>query len=266
MKNAIVLGMGRSGTSMATAMLRNEPGIFFGWDLLDESPANPHGFYECAIINSINDMLIRRMVGIDHVERLPLPLRLIASRLYAPAHRNPALHWLACPRFNLTPTVPQSFGHVIRRATNKKSFCLKDPRFSNTLPVWRRYLPDHTRFMVLFREPHRVAESIQRDLIEGGCGRISDDWILRAYCRTYRRLVQWSRADRNLWHFASFESLLSGEGSLRIADFLDAKIDDSQIRQSVSRSRSEPAAETDQSRWMKRATEMYVQLQAETRA
>jgi len=57
MKNCIILGSGRSGTSMLAGCLAKS-GYFMGDNLYPAREANPKGFFEDPEINAINEMLI----------------------------------------------------------------------------------------------------------------------------------------------------------------------------------------------------------------
>ena len=77
MKNVIVLGSGRSGTSMLAGMFRSA-GYFMGTDYITPRDSNPKGFFEGREVNDINEKLLQRVVPTKHpladpvVELLPI--------------------------------------------------------------------------------------------------------------------------------------------------------------------------------------------------
>ena len=59
MRSCLILGAGRSGTSMTAGLLRHS-GAFFGFEMLGASPANPRGYYEDRLLNITNNLIIQR--------------------------------------------------------------------------------------------------------------------------------------------------------------------------------------------------------------
>ena len=71
MRNLIILGSGRSGTSAVAGLFRNVPGVFYGYETLAPSPGNERGYYECEVVNAINNLLIRQMTGAALLDLAP---------------------------------------------------------------------------------------------------------------------------------------------------------------------------------------------------
>ena len=61
MKNALILGSGRSGTSMLAEVL-HKSGYDLGPDLMPPAEGNPHGYYESFCIEAINEDLLDQVV------------------------------------------------------------------------------------------------------------------------------------------------------------------------------------------------------------
>ena len=57
MKNVIILGSGRSGTSMVAGTLA-KAGYYMGEQLLPANKANPKGFFEDIEVNAINEDIL----------------------------------------------------------------------------------------------------------------------------------------------------------------------------------------------------------------
>ena len=68
--NVLILGSGRSGTSMVAGLFRDS-GYYLGFDLLAASAANPYGYFEDTGITEINNLLLRWMLGWGRQPHLP---------------------------------------------------------------------------------------------------------------------------------------------------------------------------------------------------
>src|SRR5665213_3198954 len=153
MRNCLILGSGRSGTSMLAGMLHGS-GYHMGDRLLEPTPANPHGYFESHDVNVLNDELIASVVPVR--PKMPLgclfPWRLPSGLLWlASVDRDVEIH----------PSAVQLAR--MRELTSELPFCLKDPRFCNTVEAWRPVLKDVV-FLCVFREPGRTAASMRQDV------------------------------------------------------------------------------------------------------
>lgn len=138
MKSCLIIGAGRSGTSMLAGIL-HQAGYFLGENLYKSKPSNPKGFFEWMEITRINEEIL---AGYDQ----------------KPAKFQ---RWLS----SIPPTVNVGYKNTsiterIREVIRKTPFCYKDPRFSYTLPVWRTFLPSEVVFLCIFREPNITIGSI----------------------------------------------------------------------------------------------------------
>src|SRR5690349_12501793 len=117
-RNCLILGSGRSGTSMLAGTLCGA-GYYMGEHLVPANEANPKGFFEDDEINAINEALLA-----------PLTPR-----------RRPAYgwRWLASVPVGTPFACPPELGQRIQAQTARAPFCFKDPRFCYTLPAWRRF-------------------------------------------------------------------------------------------------------------------------------
>ena len=57
-RSTIILGCGRSGTSLVAGLLHESGAWQFNPDLLDPSGLNPKGFFESRTINGVNEKLL----------------------------------------------------------------------------------------------------------------------------------------------------------------------------------------------------------------
>jgi hypothetical protein len=257
MHNVLILGTGRSGSSMLAGCFR-ATGANFGEHQLAPNEVNPLGFYESFRVNALNNRLIHAILNPSRVLRLFSPLRI-------PAHREWRLYWLAAP--NRIPRVTPSAdteGKMIG-LLQQQPFCFKDPRFSLTLPVWERYLPAGTRFVVVFRDPGRTADSILKALeteYYREAAKPTRDWCLTLYRRTYARLLAWS-AGRPEWFFVDSDEFMRDERVCRaLEQFVGAELDLGQIDPSIRKSRP---GEVESSRHGRQAQAVYEQVRARAR-
>jgi hypothetical protein len=143
-RSVVVLGAGRSGTSMVAGLLA-DAGLDPGGDLIPASAANPTGYYESLAVNRLNDDLLAPCLA---ESRVPVPRR---------------LGWLAAVPDPGGITATPAQRERMRALLPPAPFVLKDPRLSYTLAAWRPALPAGTGFACVFRDPARVAESVLRD-------------------------------------------------------------------------------------------------------
>jgi hypothetical protein len=135
-RNCLILGAGRSGTSMLAGSL-SASGYYMGDCLIEANEANPKGFFEDYEVNAINEELLTPMTP-----TFEYGWRWLAS--VAVGTPIPSMTWI---------------GERITALTRQTPFCFKDPRFCYTLPAWRPFL-SNTVFLCIFREPARTANSI----------------------------------------------------------------------------------------------------------
>ena len=231
MRSALVLGCGRSGTSMAAGTLAGA-GYFMGERLHPARHSNPKGFYESGEINQINEALLAPLVP---------------ERPDDPAALRRGQRWLA--RLPWDATVPGPDAETLermRRAVDKRPFCFKDPRFCYTLPVWRPLLGD-TVFLCVFRHPASAALSIVRECRDMENLHNVEMDIARAvgvWSAMYRQVLDRHRHVGD-WLFVAYRQFFEAGALDRIGRFVGASIDASFPEASLERSRptESPGAE-----------------------
>ena len=136
-----VLGMHRSGTSVATRIL-NLLGIYLGPEehLIGSRPDNPKGFWECQPIVELNDEILERLGGNWH--ELPS----------FPAG------W---ERASELADLRQKARTLIARYFAASNWGWKDPRTCLTLEFWKQLLPP-MRYVICLRNPVEVAQSLTK--------------------------------------------------------------------------------------------------------
>lgn len=140
MYNCLVIGAGRSGTSMLAGCLSSV--YYVGKGLIPPRKANPKGFFESSAINNINEAILQKK----------LPKFVNGQRWLS------SLSLKQTESFSIKPAIIEQ----IKKHTNINGFCYKDPRFCYTLPVWRPYLRN-TRFICIFRHPLNTITSVLKE-------------------------------------------------------------------------------------------------------
>jgi len=251
MHNILILGSGRSGTSMVAALFRNS-GIYQGEALLPATDSNKYGYFECKYINRINDRLIERMLQWWKGNRRLRPY------LSPVAHRDPRCYWTAAPR-RLRFIEPLGWEwKQMRPFTERQPFCYKDPRFNLTLPIWHHYVPGAVRQIVVFREPHKTVDSMLRDRQMYDPPLAFDArWGYLSWYRNYRRLLRELSRDGQ-WLFVHYRQVLSGEAMPAIEAFAGTRVDASLIDPGISKTQTvEPDRST---RGARRCGRLYQEL------
>ena len=205
MRSCLVLGSGRSGTSMVAGVMAGA-GYFMGEQLHSARSANPRGFFEDATINSLNEALLRTVAPPDLTE---------------------GQRWLSdLPADVVLPQVPGA-DPAIALLTAQAPFCFKDPRFSYTLPLWRPHLPADTGLICVFRHPSLTALSITEECKRAAylAGvQMNPQRALGIWAAVYRRILA-QQAGTQPWLFVHYDQVLSGAGVEAMAGFTGAALD-----------------------------------------
>jgi hypothetical protein len=138
-RRVIVLGVRRSGTSL-TAGLVGKLGYFIENDSRPPDEHNPEGYWESKRVQDLNASLLNHLEGSGN--RPPK----------AP------VGWEDRPEFSKEKGRAKS---IVEDYEKHDSWCIKDDRFSVTLPLWKRVLPPEVSYIVCLRNPLAVVRSIQ---------------------------------------------------------------------------------------------------------
>lgn len=234
MRNVIVTGSGRGGTSLVAGTLAGA-GYHMGASLVEPRDANPKGFFESRSINAINEMILADAV----------PYR--ADDADEPAHvPQRRQYWLA----NVPPGSPLRDGPDITAqidaAIARVPYCYKDPRFCYTLPVWQPRLVDACCVCV-FRHPAATVASILKEAATApylATLRIDTNGAMALWQTMHRRVLDELRHTGD-WLFIHADQMLSDRGLDRLTAFTGAAIDRSFPERGLQRSASDgpvPAA------------------------
>src|SRR5438105_10232021 len=109
MRNCLILGSGRSGTSMLAGMLRGAA-YYMGAHLIPADDGNPKGYFEDDEINAINEALLAP----------------VTPRFLRPSY---GWRWLAQVPVGTPLTCPADIAERIEAQTRRVPFAFKDPRF-----------------------------------------------------------------------------------------------------------------------------------------
>ena len=216
MRNCLILGSGRSGTSMVAGTLANA-GYFMGDHLYPPRHSNPKGFFEDPEINSINEALLTQVLP----KRPPL-----LGRWFFYDRPRRGQFWLACIPLSTEIPLTSTLAKRIQAVTSKEPYCFKDPRFSYTLPVWKHFL-NNVVYVCVFRHPSSTATSILKECQSIPYLRdmsITLDKALEVWTLMYRHILEIHYRDGE-WLFLHFDQLIADEGLDRLEALTGAPVD-----------------------------------------
>lgn len=237
MKNCLVLGSGRSGTSMIAGTL-SSAGYFMGHRLMPASQGNPKGCFESFDVQDLNEELLSSVV----------PKRPWWRHRWLCRDNRPRAtqRWLAAVPIDAPIPVSDTAAKEIERLVWHEPYCFKDPRFSYTLPAWRPFLRD-TVFVCVFRHPATTAASILRE-----CADMPYLWDLmmdferavKVWTLMYRHIVERHRHE-GTWLFMHYAQGLTEQGVQRLEEFIDAPLRRDFPDRTLNRSRPDQAVPQD---------------------
>src|SRR5271170_8115016 len=184
-RNCLILGSGRSGTSMAAGILARA-GYFMGEELWPADIGNPKGQFEDREVNQINDELIASVSPKS-------PPHALRKLLFGEAPVLGALqHWVAVLRPGESIPCPPAMHARIAAVTARQPFCFKDPRFSYTLSAWWPHIDD-ALLLCVFRYPGVTASSMIRecrraDYMKGIA--VDERWALKVWQAMYSYILE----------------------------------------------------------------------------
>ena len=217
--DVIVVGCGRSGTSMVAGLLASA-GYFMGPNLHPPREANPTGFFEGEVVKDVNEALLDPLVGPDGRTQL-------GSR------------WLeTIPQSVSVPKAEGANARTIRRLVAHRPFAFKDPRFCYTLSAWRPFLPSGTAFVCVFREPGRTVTSLLRERNEA-------PWLRDVHLDAVGAEGLWNTMYRRVldehllvgrWLFLHYDQVLAGPGVSRLSRHVGTRLSSLILRADLKRS------------------------------
>lgn len=251
MRNCVVLGSGRSGTSMVAGTLA-AAGYATARRQWAATDANPHGFHEDRAVNLLNERLL--------APATPWVPRGRPGRWW-PGRFGDLQRWLAVVEEPPAKPVSPRLKRAMARALPPEPFAVKDPRFCLTLPQWRDVLPDDTVFVVVFRDPARTVESILREVETAPYLRgvhVDRDHAFALWCQSYLAVLDHADAWGE-WVFVHYDEVATGTGLDRLGGTLECALDGSFVDPALKRSVGELAVPD-------RVQEVYERLLAQAGA
>ena len=214
MKNCVVMGSGRSGTSLLAGTL-SCAGYYVGANLIAARDENPKGFFEDREINSINEALLAEVT----------PRNPTSDIRPGDEDIRWGWRWLASVPLRTEMGCGNALRDRISAQTKRTPFCFKDPRFCYTLPVWRPFFQD-TVYLCVFREPARTAQSIVKTVATGiylhglrcDFAKAVEIWTLM-----YRHVLDVHR-HHGRWLFVHFDQILDGSALPKLESTLGIRI------------------------------------------
>ena len=238
MNNCLILGFGRSGTSLLAGLLYHS-GYFAGNHLHPPRATNPRGFYEDIIINRINEQILEPYDYSKLHADYP-----VFSKEFNPYHPRRGHRWLALikPGAIISCQHDEIKSQIRKAVTQQQPFVYKDPRFNYSLPVWIDFLPKDTCCLCVFRNPANVVRSVIKEC--NPVEYLSDFYIDEELCyqiwyNSYRHLLDtMSEEIRTRTLFISYERLLQNHYTEEMSRLLNARIYNEFIDPSLSRTKN----------------------------
>lgn len=231
MRDCLVLGSGRSGTSMMSGVLA-AAGYFMGENLYRARHSNPKGIFENAQINGINEHILSPYAagGVDGQRTTQAP--------------GAGQFWL----LNLDEAVSvecrePELADRLRSMVGRRPFAYKDPRFCYTLPVWQPYLSATCRYIVMIRRPDVTVASILKECeampyladLDMDVNRAQQVWT-----NLYRHVLKHYRRDPERFTFVHYDQLFDDAALARVSEILGVQLSSSFVDPSLNRTKRGP--------------------------
>lgn len=241
-RNVVVVGSGRSGTSLVAGLIATA-GHHMGGHLVRANEANPKGFFE-----DYRTLLVNEKLLAPYTATLPKP-RFSRAQIY-PEPLGELQRWLAVLWPEVTVEPQPDLDAKMRATLTASPWCRKDPRFCYTLPAWEPLFGGALRLCV-FREPSRTANSMisvaARQQVK-----LSFEGALEIWAACYLQVLRQHR-QRGEWLFVHYDQVLDGSGIQRIEAAVGAKLDTEVADSALRRA---PAA----GQWPLGVDEIYAEL------
>ncbi len=236
MKNCLIMGFGRSGTSLMGGIL-HQVGYYMGEELYPPRNTNPKGFFENAIINDINERILSKYdFGVMHNDAPTF------KKIFSPYNPGTGQRWLTYITKDVDiNTLDELSKNEIKKAISVEGYAYKDPRFNYTLGIWNRFVDTDTIYICVFRQPDIVVESVITE-----CN--TSDYLSNFYINREIAFKLWFNSYSHLLInlnsallrrtvFVNYEQLLSGEALDLLSVKLDVNIDSSFVEPKLNRSK-----------------------------
>ncbi len=230
MRNCIILGSGRSGTSMTAGVLAKS-GYFMGERLNPVNETNPKGQFEDREINCINEEILSLVTSVR--------LSNIFGRWFFKTRPVYGQRWLARVPLNTQITSTPNIEKRIQTLTIHEPFCFKDPRFSYTLSVWRPFIKNGV-FICVFRHPGATVASILKQSQKVPHLRnfsISARQAFQVWELMYSHILRIHYPQGEEWLFLHYNQFLDGSAFGKLEKRLGIKVDHDFVEPHLNRSK-----------------------------
>ena len=220
MKNIIVLGSGRSGTSLVTGIItRSTSKYFLGPELIAENYRNPKGNFESNVINHINEDIL------ELIQKRHRPNNIFGRLFFSSVPATPQ-RWLSRIPVSTELIEKESITTKIKELGKNVPFCYKDPRFSYTFPYWEKYLPNFCVICV-FRDPAKTISSIKKELnyaphLKGLS--LSNKQLFSVWELMYRNILDHFNKSEKDWFFIEYDQMFDEIYLNKMGTFLDIEL------------------------------------------
>jgi Sulfotransferase family len=238
-RNCIILGSGRSGTSLTAGFLAGA-GYFMGDNMnVKLRRANPKGVFEDREVNEINEVLVKRAVRhyrhniFNKIFRRAV-IRSVRLRVMD-RHR-----WMIALPLSIRPTCDPDLAGRISALAARQPYCFKDPLFSYTLGAWRPFLGDPPMLCV-FRDPAVTAASIVTVCEDAASLATNSEMDFRKaldiWEHMYRHILKIHYPQGGQWLFLHYDQVMRPDGRKRLEEMLEVKVDGSFADEELRRSK-----------------------------
>ncbi len=229
--NCLILGAGRSGTSL-TALLLQEAGYHVCTRSHPPDEGNPLGYFEDLEVLSTNEAILSQVYHSAWQ-------RISRRALGKPDIKGTGAWLLDLDYRQLKDVILRSdCAAKLRDLFAHTPFAYKDPRFSFTLKAIAPLIPTSVVYVCVFRHPLQVVKSTKRQASRTGLV-LDDRYCFAVWEAHYRCLLECYRKMGGEWLFVSYDSLIDGKGASRLEEFLGVQIDRNLIKMELSRTQSE---------------------------
>jgi hypothetical protein len=237
MKNCLIMGFGRSGTSLMGGILHST-GYYMGENLYPPRHSNPMGFFENDFINGINERILEKydfsLLTADYPK---------FEKPFSPYKPYYGHRWLTyiSPEMTINQDDP-ILGFKIREAVARPSFAYKDPRFNYTLPVWEKYLDEEVILICMFRQPDITVESVIKECATADYLSqfyIDRELAYKLWYNSYTRLIRnLETVNQKRIIFIHYQQLLNRQALSGLSEILQAPLDYSFVSDELNRTQS----------------------------
>ena len=215
-------------------------GYFMGDNLYPPRHSNPKGFFENPELNRINEIILSK-----YDRPLPSALKRSSknSTVYCPSYGQ---RWLMSLPVHVSVTNDdKEIAERIRAALNRRPFSYKDPRFSYTLPVWKRLLDKDIVFICVFREPNVTVNSILKECTSEEYLKnlqINDQKASEVWINVYSHILEKHLNDTDNFVFVHYNQIYNGSALPKLSAVLGVELKHDFVDRKLKRSKCDTSA------------------------